>query len=315
MSAYVVSKAEIDALVNGALRGASDSPGYWLPAGSKFSYWWHDAPGETSRYGTPGGHREVTHENASDIGQMLVLECVRSVGYRYPDSDAGAGDLPGPCDAYYLEPYVYPARVGELPRLSTGALASLIGCFEYQSCEHPEWRESEAFAFCATLKDRLLRALPGDYREVDGICREEVAETPPEPETKPERLDRDETITRIRAALKKRSGKAWSVTGGRGTGWGWINIQAPPRRRTGAFVKVGEDETGAPIHELRDVGEAREFGYMTPADCAELAELLGLSKPVHFQGESIPSGGDYYAEYLDRAEGRSPSVHGVQYWD
>lgn len=43
---------------------------------------------------------------------------------------------------------------------------------------------------------------------------------------------RDEAIREIKRALEKRSGKRWSVTGGRGTAWGWITIDAPPARRT-----------------------------------------------------------------------------------
>lgn len=43
--------------------------------------------------------------------------------------------------------------------------------------------------------------------------------------------DRDEAIARIRAGLKKRTGRPWSVTGGRGTAWGWIRIGSPPARR------------------------------------------------------------------------------------
>ncbi len=44
-------------------------------------------------------------------------------------------------------------------------------------------------------------------------------------------MDRDEAIKKIRTELKKKTGKSWSVTGGRGTGWGWIEVTAPPRRR------------------------------------------------------------------------------------
>jgi hypothetical protein len=45
-------------------------------------------------------------------------------------------------------------------------------------------------------------------------------------------MDRDETIKQIKTALQRRSGKTWSVTGGRGTDWGWITITAPPKRCT-----------------------------------------------------------------------------------
>lgn len=100
---------------------------------------------------------------------------------------------------------------------------------------------------------------------------------------------RNEVIACIRTALRKRSGKAWSVTGGRGTAYGWITISAPPARRI-------------------------EFGYMSETDRTELAALLGIDA-VHQQGEQVPASSDYYREYIDRAEGRAPSVFGRPYWD
>ena len=103
-----------------------------------------------------------------------------------------------------------------------------------------------------------------------------------------EPLDKAITIKRIRNALKSRSGKPWSVTGGQGTTWGWITIQAPPARCVD--------------------------GYTSEADRAELADLLGL-RSVHQQGENVPAGSDYYQEYIDRAEGRTPSRIGKPYWD
>lgn len=115
-------------------------------------------------------------------------------------------------------------------------------------------------------------------------------------------LTRNETIKRIRDALKRRSGKAWSVTAGRGTAWGWLNIDAPPARRV-------YDWDGNPT------GRGPDSGYTSPAEREELGKLLGLASPTHMQGEGVPSGGDYWAEYIDRAEGRVPSVRGVQYWD
>lgn len=114
---------------------------------------------------------------------------------------------------------------------------------------------------------------------------------PPSPPKK-EWLDRDEAIRRIREGLKARSGKTWSVKGGRGTAWGWLKISAPPKRCT-----------------------AGDFGYMTPEDCAELGRLLGLKGPVHFQGESVPASSEHYWEYVDRAEGVPPRCFGTMYWD
>lgn len=111
---------------------------------------------------------------------------------------------------------------------------------------------------------------------------------------------RDEAIRRIRTALKARSGKTWSVTGGRGTGYGWITIDAPPARRTANF-------DGGP--------RTSDFhGYMTLEDRAELARLLSVEN-VYAQGINIPASHDYRREYVDRAEGRTPSVIGEPYWD
>lgn len=103
-------------------------------------------------------------------------------------------------------------------------------------------------------------------------------------------LSRTQAISRISKALNTRSGKSWSVTGGRGTAWGWLRINVPPKARN-------------------------EFGYMPDAARAELAVLLGLDRPVHMQGVSIASSSDYYQEFVDRAEGRAPSVIGQPYWD
>jgi len=102
-------------------------------------------------------------------------------------------------------------------------------------------------------------------------------------------MTRNETIGAIRSALRRRTGRAWSVTGGRGTAWGWIRIHATPARRVG-------------------------YGYLSDEDRAELGRALGLEK-AHQQGVSIPAGHDYRIEYVDRAEGRTPSRIGEPYWD
>lgn len=115
-----------------------------------------------------------------------------------------------------------------------------------------------------------------------------------------ESFTRDEAIKRIRTALKARSGKSWSVTGGRGTAWGWIEISAPPKRRTA-------NHDGGPCTDGFQ-------GYMVLEDRAELAQLLGI-ETVYAQGVSIPASNDYRREYVDRAQGQTPSVIGEPYWD
>lgn len=62
----------------------------------------------------------------------------------------------------------------------------------------------------------------------------------------------------------------------------------------------GEGPAGPPLTHISD------------EDLAELARLLGYAEE-RGNGASIPPGQDYYGlDCIDRAEGRTPSVHGDQ---
>lgn len=126
-------------------------------------------------------------------------------------------------------------------------------------------------------------------------------------------MDRQEAIQRIRKGLQQRSGKAWSVKGGRGTAYGWIEVSAPPARLTAhSRQKQGHIGTMPEDYEIVDTGEPN--GYMTEADRKELAGLLGLER-VHIQGINIAASTAYRLEYVARAEGRVPDTFGTPYWD
>lgn len=133
MSAWIVSAHHIDALVEAACR--------------------------TSRYGTTLRyfHQGDCYEcrDPTEVGEMLLAECVKSVAYRY--SDTRDEDLPG----WSVRPETYRFRT---PRVfKPEELLNALDSYEYQSCEHPDWRESQAFAFCQALRDRLIGELPA-YR-------------------------------------------------------------------------------------------------------------------------------------------------------
>jgi hypothetical protein len=138
VSAYVVGKAHIDAILTTALEPRwPDSPSYW--------------------YEPNGERRNITQRTASDLGQKLLDENVRSVRYRYAD-----GDLPGPLDASYRNPYTFTrGRVLTAPEM----FLALDG-LDYQACEHPEWETSEAYAIVQALRSWTWRGLPG-YDEAD----------------------------------------------------------------------------------------------------------------------------------------------------
>jgi hypothetical protein len=131
-----------------------------------------------------------------------------------------------------------------------------------------------------------------------------------------EHEDRNETIKAIRTALQRRSGKAWSVTGGRGTAWGWIHIDAPPARRTFSHrEKPGGNGYCANWSDQWEEYDTGESGHGSgPADREELSKLLGVELAQVGGGVGVPASYDYRREYIDRAEGRPPSVIGVPYW-
>lgn len=124
--------------------------------------------------------------------------------------------------------------------------------------------------------------------------------------------NRDETIKTIRAALKRRSGKTWSVTGGTGTAWGWITVDAPPKRRTAHWV-LKPGAVGNP-GDYNNLDTGQPDGHITPAESAELAKLLDLDS-IHFQGLSIPASSAHYREYIARANGETNVKSTELYWD
>lgn len=100
-----------------------------------------------------------------------------------------------------------------------------------------------------------------------------------------EHISTKEAIERIRAGLKSRSKKLWTVGTQRGS-HGYIHIQSPPSRMgpTGMTVEEG----------------------------TELQQLLGLpTNTINFGAISVPPDPGYYEEYIDRAWGRQPKRRGV----
>lgn len=147
-----------------------------------------------------------------------------------------------------------------------------------------------------------------------------------------EHIDRATAIRLIKTSLQQRSGKQWSVTGHRGTAYGWITISAPPKRL--GCARFHEFNHHWDVNDACDVcGQLRGsmaapameecpahvcgprcFGsYIVPEDRRELAELLGLDY-VHCQGASFSSDGGWQ-EYIARAAGRKPTEYQRLDWD
>ena len=118
MSAWIVSKTHIDCLVQAGIE-----------------------------------REMVRPEEATEFGRMLWGENLASIRYRYPND--GDGERPGPCDFRdsNVDAYVYEPLDGE-PGISLRAEAvvrSAAGCYDYQTCEHPEYSGSKAEMFVGIL--------------------------------------------------------------------------------------------------------------------------------------------------------------------
>lgn len=135
MSAYVVHDEHIAALIHLAL-----------------DHWRH-LQESTFRYQWDQRTFEVTAENATEVGMMLLAENYRSVNHLYSDNP---DPLPGAPFAY-----VRPRR-----DLTVVEALKAIDGYEYQACETADWRDSQACAFIDRLRARIIARVPG-YRDAE----------------------------------------------------------------------------------------------------------------------------------------------------
>ena len=130
MSAFVVGYDHIDALLTYALAERQNPVSYGLP--------------------TTGNRIEITEENATKVGRILLAENERSVRFRYPnDPDEGDG---------YVKDYTFSNF--EKP-LTPVAVLNGCDCFDYQACETDDYKQSVAYQIIDAIRHRAIRNLPG----------------------------------------------------------------------------------------------------------------------------------------------------------
>ena len=129
MSAWIVSKNHIDALVQALAEGEI-----------------------------------VVNIYPTEIGRTLWKENLLSIWARYPDTEKTDDNYPGPYGfrAIDTETYVY-TRPAE--RLSYGSLLKQAHCYSYQTCEHDGWETSQAKKWIDTLRRGLERGGHADGSE------------------------------------------------------------------------------------------------------------------------------------------------------
>lgn len=141
MSAYIVHSEHIRVLVWAGLN-------YSRP-GSPMT--WHvpdpeNAVSPETVHTSFGTHyRQLTHETAEAVGQILLDENVRSVNHRYNEDEG----------------YVYEHAAPEDRRWTPAEILKAIDCYEYQACETREWTASEAYSIITGLRSTLIHTMPG----------------------------------------------------------------------------------------------------------------------------------------------------------
>ena len=151
MSAYIVPREHIALLVEVARIGPRR----------------HEVAPGTAWYGPRWSGPDGLDPNVDDrtgsadrIGTMLTAENVRSVAYRYPGETRLPGTYPNG-EGDWIAPYVHDPYRRRIGQPSAVQVLKAIGCYEYQSCESPDWEQSEAFAFCDALRRSLIHCLDG----------------------------------------------------------------------------------------------------------------------------------------------------------
>ncbi len=147
MSAYVVDRDHIAALIRGAMTRREYSGGLsWI--------FFPHADGTTyHRRELPIGD----YDRASEVAQMLWDENVKSVRHRYPECTDG---LPGTIDDGDGG-YQYGEHMPSMRTLEPVAILKACDGYEYQACEHDGWQHSEAHAFIEALRHTMIHQLPG----------------------------------------------------------------------------------------------------------------------------------------------------------
>lgn len=140
MSAFYVGEAHVTAMLSAAHR---HQHGVWVPAGIAGPDW-------------PHGRTLGKGQNASDmtaLGLELLRENRNSLAARYPS------DFETMMDGN-LNAYRFRMDLHALNRLHPAEVAAMIDCYEYQSCEHEEWKTSDARKWCDWLRRVLWSLLP-----------------------------------------------------------------------------------------------------------------------------------------------------------
>ena len=136
MSAFVVSHDHIDALLT-------------------FVRYEQDLQERLGHYANLGRAADLT-----DIGRVLLKECIRSVKSRYPDCTDD--DLPGKtgetAETYYFKTFDPFVRMPLANKVAW--VIKACHCYDYQSCETDDYEQSLAHKMIRSIEARAISSMP-----------------------------------------------------------------------------------------------------------------------------------------------------------
>lgn len=145
MSAYMVDRNHVSYLVKAAMSQQ-------IQNGCGFRWW-------VSRGGESRSMTCMDYALGVELGQMLWDANKESINARYPDTVKDMEHAPGPIGENYTfnESDITNGGIA----LDMVQVLKACDCYEYQSCEHEGWHDSEAYDFIHRLRARAWQALPG----------------------------------------------------------------------------------------------------------------------------------------------------------
>ena len=119
----------------------------------------HTSPGYIERLAEGTGAADLDQR----VAAILARENIASIVYRYPHD--GEGERPGPNVATDLDFVVLCVqaarrRLGPIESEPVRVLKA-CDCYEYQSCEHPEWSTSKAHDILHAIRKAAISSLAG----------------------------------------------------------------------------------------------------------------------------------------------------------
>jgi len=94
----------------------------------------------------------INHDTRTELIKMLTRENDLSIGARYASAEM-------------RDPRI-PRHPSKALNLSPGGIVKAVNSYQYQSCEHDGWANSQARTFCQALVAAMARKLPG-YDDAD----------------------------------------------------------------------------------------------------------------------------------------------------